>query len=104
MDTQPVDEIKGRFDNDVESLTIEIRDRKALLSGKTTRSQLIEQFGEPDDIGGFSRKKKIGSILKYGEIEFHFTGDKPNDCLRLIFQDGEVNGEYIPYFSVNFKE
>jgi hypothetical protein len=57
-----------------------------------TREQVKEILGEPDSMGGISRKNQIPAIWRYEEIEFHF-GPKPNDVLSLIYsedQDGNV--------------
>ncbi len=51
-----------------------------------TREDLRAWFGEPDDVGGTSRKHKTPSIWKYGELEFHF-GHLRTDGLWLIFSD-----------------
>ncbi|MEN8220264.1 MAG: hypothetical protein ABFS56_28715 [Pseudomonadota bacterium] len=80
----------------IESVNIELKSKKAKLSSSTSRIDLINLFGEPDDIGGFSRKKKRGVILKYNDTEFHFNGDKDNDLLFLIYREREINGEYYP--------
>lgn len=53
-----------------------------------SRNEIQSIFGEPDTVGGFSRKNKLPAILKYGEIEFHF-GNKPEDKLYLIYQDND---------------
>ena len=37
-----------------------------------TRAELRTLLGEPDDIGGTSRKYKVPSIWKYGDVEFAF--------------------------------
>lgn len=87
----------------IESLNIEIKGREATLSRNTSRSDLINIFGEPDDIGGFSRKKKRGLILKYNDTEFHFDGDKDNSLLHLIYRERETGGEYIPELSIKLE-
>ena len=52
-----------------------------------TREHIRDLFGEPDKMGGISRKHKIPAIWKYGELEFHF-GNKRTDVLSLIWADG----------------
>jgi hypothetical protein len=37
-----------------------------------TRENIRALFGEPDEMGGTSRKHKTPAIWKYGELEFHF--------------------------------
>lgn len=70
------------------------------MSRETSRKELQSIFGPPDDIGGFSRKKKRGVILKYGETEFHFDGDRDEDRLFLIYREHEVAGEIVPEVSI----
>jgi hypothetical protein len=50
-----------------------------------TREQLRALLGEPDAIGGTSRKYRRPRIWKYGNIEYHFVGES----LALIFDDTE---------------
>jgi hypothetical protein len=50
------------------------------------RAQLQAAFGEPDLVGGTSRKRHTPTIWVYDGLEFHFdhvTGDE----LVLIFRD-----------------
>ncbi len=51
-----------------------------------TREHIRALFGEPDQVGGTSRKHKMPAIWKYGELEFHF-GHKSTDVLSLIWSD-----------------
>jgi hypothetical protein len=51
-----------------------------------TRDELRALFGEPDSVGGTSRKHKRPGIWKYGELEFHFERGK-TDALFLIWSD-----------------
>jgi len=51
-----------------------------------TRDELRALFGEPDSVGGTSRKHKRPGIWKYGDLEFHFEKDK-TDALCLIWSD-----------------
>lgn len=81
-----------------------MRGKSEKLTPQTSRSELLQLFGEPDDIGGFSRKKKRGMILKYGETEFHFNGDKEDSFLFLIYREKVVNGEHYPEISILFEQ
>jgi hypothetical protein len=51
-----------------------------------TREQLRQILGDPAATGGTSRKYRVPSILKYGDLEFLF---EPNGhSLRTIYMDG----------------
>lgn len=50
-----------------------------------SRAQVRSFLGEPDDLGGTSRKHREPAIWKYGSFEFHFP--PPEDALRLIHAD-----------------
>ncbi len=84
----------------IESLKINLRNETISVSGKTTRTELIQTLGNPDDIGGFSKKKKRGEVLKYEDIEFHFSGDKDSDNLTLIYRDRIIAGESVIVLSI----
>lgn len=88
----------------INSITIELRGNAIVLDITTTRSQLIELAGEPDDIGGFGRKTRRGQILKYDATEFHFMGDKDADCLFLIYSEHDVSGELLPNLCIKLGE
>ena len=51
-----------------------------------TRAELKAVLGEPDDVGGTSRRWKTPAILKYAELEFHF-GLGPQGRLELIHRE-----------------
>jgi len=56
-----------------------------------TRERLVELLGDPDDVGGTSRKYKTPSVYKYGTMEYHF-GPRKNDTLWLIgYDDDQYN-------------
>ena len=60
-----------------------------------TRDELKAILGEPDDVGGTSRKQRTPVIWKYDELEFYF--DKgPDGKLSLIYS--EVND--VPAISI----
>jgi hypothetical protein len=82
------------------SVEIEIASQAATVSRRTSRQELQSLFGPPDDVGGFSRKKKRGGILKYGQTEFHFDGDQDEDCLFLIYREQDVDGVIVPEVSI----
>jgi hypothetical protein len=82
------------------SVEIEIASQAATVSRRTSRQELQSLFGPPDDVGGFSRKKKRGVILKYGQTEFHFDGDQDEDCLFLIYREQDVAGVIVPEVSI----
>ena len=84
------------------SIEIEIGGNRVTASASSTRDDIKLALGEPDDLGGFSRRQKRGTILKYGDTEFHFAGEKGSDQLLLIWREREVLGERVPEISVKF--
>ncbi len=50
-----------------------------------SRTQVRELLGDPDDIGGTSRKYRVPATWKYGDIELHYERGK--DQLVLIHAD-----------------
>lgn len=51
-----------------------------------TRAELKAVLGEPDDVGGTSRRWRTPAIYKYADVEFHF-GLGPQGLLELIYQE-----------------
>ena len=51
-----------------------------------SRDDVRAAFGEPDDVGGTSRKRKEPAIWVYGGLEFHFD-HTAGDELFLIYRD-----------------
>jgi len=51
-----------------------------------TREKIKALFGEPDAVGGTSRKYRTPSVWKYGELEFHFDS-RSTDVLWLIYSE-----------------
>ncbi len=51
-----------------------------------TRDELKALLGEPDAVGGTSRKHRTPSIWKYDELEFHF-GQESDGSLWLIYRE-----------------
>lgn len=86
----------------VSSLELKINGIAVTLCSNTTREDMISLLGQPDDVGGFSRKFRNGSILKYSGTEFHFSGDKDMDTLALIYRERLVGAEYFPDILVKF--
>lgn len=53
-----------------------------------TRKEIVGVLGEPDDVGGVTRKYKTPSIYKYGIYEFTF-GLQKTDGLCWVGYDDE---------------
>jgi hypothetical protein len=51
-----------------------------------SRDELRSAFGEPDDVGVTSRKRREPGIWVYGGLEFHFD-HTADDELFLIYRD-----------------
>lgn len=51
-----------------------------------SRAELKAVLGEPDDVGGTSRRWRTPAIFKYADVEFHF-GLGPQGRLTLIYQE-----------------
>jgi hypothetical protein len=54
-----------------------------------SREEVVAALGQPDDVGGTSRKYKTPSIYKYGEIELFF---EPWNVGKLIMAYTEQDG------------
>ncbi len=50
-----------------------------------SREQVQELLGEPDDTGGNSRRHRVPTIWKYGDLELHF--EQGGNRLTLIHAD-----------------
>lgn len=58
-----------------------------------SRDDLRSLFGEPDALGGLTRRKRQAPIWLFRPVEFHFTTD---GRLFLIYtEDEEYNGKTI---------
>ena len=57
------------------------------LLGKM-RVEVVRLMGEPDEMGGKSRKYRTPSIYKYGDIEVYFQGWKRGECY-MVFDSKE---------------
>ena len=51
-----------------------------------TRAELKAVIGEPDDVGGTSRRWRTPAIFRYADVEFHFDLG-PQGTLSLIYQE-----------------
>ncbi len=51
-----------------------------------SRDEVRAVFGEPDDVGGTSRKRRMPGIWVYGGLEFH-VDHAAGDKLFLIFRE-----------------
>lgn len=51
-----------------------------------TREELVQKLGEPDYIGGTSRKHKYPTGYKYGDIEYWFESSKDGK-VHMIFDE-----------------
>jgi hypothetical protein len=56
------------------------------------RDQVVEILGQPDDVGGSSRKYRTPSVFKYGHVEFHFESNKHGRLIRVYTEDADGNG------------
>ena len=68
-----------------------------------TRQELEGVLGVPDDVGGTSRKYRIPSIWKYGDVEFVFPGAQSlHYCkaqgLIYVYVDDGVEGVEEPIY------
>jgi hypothetical protein len=68
-----------------------------------TRSELHGVLGPPDEEGGTSRKYKISSICKYGDVQFVFpiartAAESDGQGLMYVYVDDDVEGVEEPRF------
>ena len=87
----------------VKSLEIVINETLLSLSAATTRQELIDTLGEPDEIEGLSEGAKAGTILVYVDCEFHFSGDAATDNLALIYQEMEHDGQRLTEYAIKLQ-
>jgi hypothetical protein len=69
-----------------------------------TRAELRALLGEPDDVGCISRKYKVPSIWKYGDVEFAFPPAKSaleaeSGGLWLVYVDS-FEGDPHPFIEL----
>ena len=57
-----------------------------------TRQEVVSILGEPDEIGGSSKKYQAPSIFKYGEIELHFEQSTHGELRRIYMENGRGLG------------
>jgi hypothetical protein len=68
-----------------------------------TRAELHVILGPPDDEGGTSRKYRMPSIYKYGDVQFVFPGarsveESGSQGLLYVYVDDNVDGVEEPLF------
>jgi hypothetical protein len=61
-----------------------------------SRDELKAVLGQPDDVGGTSRRWRTPAIYKYSDVEFHF-GLGPEGTLDLIYRERDG----IPHLSIS---
>ena len=57
-----------------------------------TRDELRRHLGEPDAVGGTSRKQRVPLVWKYREIEFHFG---PDGRVWLIYTEDQDGNPHV---------
>ncbi len=60
-----------------------------------TREEVVACIGEPDDVGGTSRKYRTPSIYKYGEIELFFEQSRDGRLTMAYTEDQAGNGKVL---------
>ncbi len=60
-----------------------------------SREEVIAILGEPDDMGGTSRKYRTPCIFKYGEIELFFDPWKSGKLKAVYAEDGDGTGSVL---------
>jgi hypothetical protein len=68
-----------------------------------TRAELHGILGPPDEEGGTSRKYRMPSIYKYGDVQFVFPGarsveESESQGLLYVYVDDDVEGVEEPLF------
>jgi hypothetical protein len=53
-----------------------------------TREELRRLLGEPHIVGGTSRRQRVPTIWKYGDVEYHFGTDGRVSLIYLEDADG----------------
>jgi hypothetical protein len=56
-----------------------------------TRDEIAGHLGLPEAVGGTSSRRRVPSIYKYGDVEFHFAPASPFLC-ALIHIEGFTGG------------
>jgi hypothetical protein len=51
-----------------------------------TQEQVLQTLGEPEDVGGTSRKYRKPSVWKYGNLELFFNRTPPYTCFRIYIE------------------
>lgn len=52
-----------------------------------TRDEVVNILGQPDDMGGTSRKYKTPCVYLYGTIELHFAPWKAGPLIKFYTED-----------------
>jgi len=72
--------------------------RKLIASGEIklgmTRTEIRSLLGEPDDMGGTSRRYKTPMIYKYEDVELGF-GKKSDDGLMYVYLDETGSEDFV---------
>ena len=56
------------------------------------RQEVLALLGPPDQVGGTSRKYRVPSIFKYGQVELHFEPWKDGLLVRAYTEDEDGFG------------
>lgn len=51
-----------------------------------SQERVIQTLGPPSTLGGYSRKHRYPSILKYGNVEFHLSRSSPFVCETIYIE------------------
>ena len=62
---------------------------RATVPFGATRENVKELLGEPDKVGGTSRKQRIPTVYKYGATELFFS--MTGELVTVYWEDGEGN-------------
>lgn len=60
-----------------------------------TRDEIRASLGEPDDVGGITRKHKLPSIWKYCALEFCFEHGREGRLILICMENGRGGHEVM---------